>query len=295
MPRGSPFTALCQLAAALARPVVADLHAHTTSSDGDYSPSQLVALARQARLLALAVTDHDSVDALAPAREAAAGTGLEVVAGVECSAEFAGRELHVLGYFVDDADADFRAHLLGVQARRRERFRRGVAQLEAAGVAFPPGLVENLVARTPSLGRRHLATLLVQSGVAASRHEAFTNHLRALDPPIAPIHLTPVAEVIERVHRAGGITSLAHPPREFAEAEFRHLRGLGLDALEAHCPSTAARSGELVSAAKALGMLVTGGTDTHGPPPAGAANPRRVGAFGLSLVDWRKLKSRDGA
>ena len=293
MPRGSPFTALCQLAASLARPVVADLHAHTTVSDGEYSPSQLVALARRARLSAFAVTDHDAVDALGPAREAA-GTGLEIVAGVECSAKFAGRELHVLGYFVDDADADFGSHLRRVQARRRERFARAIDQFETLGVAFTPGLVENLVARTPSLGRRHLATLLLQMGVVASRHEAFTNYLRALDPPIAPIHLTPVAEVIEHIHSAGGVASLAHPPREFAEAEFRQLRELGLDAVEAFCPNTAPRSGELVGMAKALGMLVTGGTDTHGPPPAGAANPRHVGDFGLGLVDWRRLKAVKG-
>lgn len=290
MVRGSPFTALCQQVAALTRTVVADLHAHTTASDGDYTPSQLVALARRARLKALAVTDHDAVDGLAPAREAAAGTGLEIVAGVECSAEFAGRELHILGYFIDDADAAFCAHLTDVQSRRRERFFRAVDQLRAAGADFTPGLVENLAARTPSLGRRHLAGLLVQSGVAAHRGEAFGVHLRALDPPVAPIHLTPSGEVIARIHAAGGIASLAHPPREFTGIEFGALRELGLDAIEAYCPSTASRSAELVEVAKELGMRVTGGTDTHGPPPEGAANPRRVGDFGLGAADWELLR-----
>ena len=294
MVRGSPFTALCRQLAELATPVVADLHAHTTASDGDYTPSQLVALARGARLRALAITDHDAVDGLPPAREAAAGTGLEIVAGVECSAEFAGRELHILGYFVDDADETFRGQLREVQARRRERFLRAVDQLRAGGAAFTPGLVENLAARTPSLGRRHLAGLLVQSGVAAHRGEAFGVHLRALEPPVAPIHLTPSGEVIARIHSAGGIASLAHPPREFALAEFRTLQEMGLDAIEAHCPSTASRAGELVAAAGELGLGVTGGTDTHGPPPVGALRPRRVGDFGLSATDWRALRGRAG-
>lgn len=292
MVRGSPFTSLCRLAASLARPVVADLHAHTTASDGDYTPSQLVALARQARLEALAVTDHDALDGLALAREAAAGTGLEVVAGVECSTEFAGRELHVLGYFVDDADAEFRAFLTGVQARRRERFFRAIDQLKATGVAFTPGLVENLAGRTASLGRRHLAGLLVQSGAAATRRDAFGLHLRALDPPVAPIHLTECGEVIARIHAAGGVASLAHPPREYAELEFTQLRDLGLDALEAHCPSARWRVAELVASAAALGLAVTGGTDTHGPPPEGVTRPRHVGSFGLGLLDWRALQGR---
>lgn len=297
MPRGSPFTALCQLAAALARPVVADLHAHTVNSDGEYTPSQIVALARQARLAAIAVTDHDCVDGLPEAVAAAAGSSLVVVPGVECSARFDGRELHVLGYFVDAADPDFRAHLADVQRRRRARFLTAIDQLEALGASFPAGLVDSLAARTPSLGRRHLANLLVQSGTAENRGEAFGRFLRALDPPLSHGHLTDAGEVITRIHAAGGIASLAHPPREFGDAEFTRLKALGLDALEAHCPSTAGeRTKELTSSAARLDLLVTGGTDTHGPAPIGHPSPRRVGSFGLPHAEWVRLaqKARAG-
>src|SRR5690349_11575341 len=110
MPRGQPFTALCQLAARLGQPRAADLHVHTTASDGDYTPPQVVMFARQARLAAVAVTDHDTLAGVAEAIEAARGA-VEVIPGVEMSAEFAGREVHVLGYFVRPDDPRLAAHL----------------------------------------------------------------------------------------------------------------------------------------------------------------------------------------
>ncbi len=296
MPRGSPFTALCQLAAALSRPVVADLHTHTTMSDGDYTPSQVVALARRARLTALAVTDHDTVAAVGPAREAAVGSGLVIVPGVECSAAFGGGELHILGYFIDPTDAVFLAHLGDVQARRRVRFETALAQLRAGGVAFPPGAAERLAARTPSLGRRHLAGLLVEAGAAESRSDAFGRVLRSLDPPVPPVHLTDAAEVIARIHAARGVASLAHPPRDFPDADFIRLKEMGLDAVEAHCPSTGGgREKGLVETAGQLGLAVTGGSDCHGPPPAGHARPRSVGTHGLNHSDWSRLKTAAAA
>src|SRR4051812_32633807 len=106
MPAHQPFTLLCQLAAR-ARPGTdrADLHLHTTHSDGLYTASQVVELAVRAGLCAIAITDHDTLAGIAPAREAAKNTGLEVIAGVEISTEHEGRELHLLGYFVSTEDA----------------------------------------------------------------------------------------------------------------------------------------------------------------------------------------------
>src|SRR5215470_7295942 len=104
MPAGQPFTALCQ-AAARCRPLGrADLHVHTTCSDGTYTPAEVVDLARRSGLAAVALTDHDTLDGLAPARAAARSSGLEIVPGVEITAEDAGREFHLLGYFVRPDD-----------------------------------------------------------------------------------------------------------------------------------------------------------------------------------------------
>src|SRR5258708_23530854 len=104
MPARQPFTALCQLASRSRLAGRADLHLHTTHSDGAYSPAQLVELARRAGLAAIAVTDHDAVGGVALARAASVGVGVEVVAGVEITAEFRGRELHLLGYFFNTHD-----------------------------------------------------------------------------------------------------------------------------------------------------------------------------------------------
>src|ERR1700684_3898215 len=111
MPARQPFTALCQLAARPRLADRADLHLHTTHSDGTYAPAQVVELARRAGLAAVAVTDHDAVGRVTAGRRAAEGTGLEVIAGVEITAEHRGRELHLLGYFFDPGDGALNAAL----------------------------------------------------------------------------------------------------------------------------------------------------------------------------------------
>src|SRR6516225_5194755 len=99
MPAGQPFTTLCQVAIRGRQHGRSDLHLHTTCSDGLYTPQQLVDLARRTGLAAIAVTDHDTLDGVGPARVAAAGTGMEIIAGVEITASYSGREVHLLAYF----------------------------------------------------------------------------------------------------------------------------------------------------------------------------------------------------
>src|SRR5947209_3453621 len=138
MPRRQPFTALCQ---ALGRPRPggrADLHVHTTHSDGTYTPAQVVDLARRSGLAAVAVTDHDTLAGV-PEAQAAAGPGLEVIPGVEISAEHHGRELHLLGYFVRTVDAALQAALRRLRERRAERFWDMVERLRGCGVSLYEG------------------------------------------------------------------------------------------------------------------------------------------------------------
>ncbi len=285
MPRRSPFTALCVNLHAALHPVVADLHAHTTASDGDFTPSGLVALAKQARLTALAVTDHDTLAGYPEAHATGVTLGVRVVPGVECTAVWAGRELHVLGLFVDPADAEFLAHLAAVGRQRRARFLALVEALAGQGVAFTPGQVEGLADRVPSLGRRHVAGLLVNSGVAASWGEAFGLYLKAVLPAVPPTHFTELPEVARRIHAAGGVALLAHPPSSFEPAQFAELHAEGLDGLEVGHPSQLpGRVAELRAVAASLGMLVSAGSDFHATSPH-----RRVGSFGLTREPWAAL------
>src|SRR5436190_14306243 len=135
MPAGQPFTRLCQT---LARPRYfgrVDLHLHTTFSDGTYSPSEIVDLARRSGLSAIAVTDHDTLGGIGPATHAA-GPALEVVSGVEISAEWQGREFHLLGYFFDPLDDSLCQALSYLRAERVGRFHAMVERLKPLGVHF---------------------------------------------------------------------------------------------------------------------------------------------------------------
>ncbi|MBY0514144.1 MAG: PHP domain-containing protein, partial [Gemmataceae bacterium] len=226
----SPFTALCAEAARLARPRRADLHVHTTASDGEYTPSQVVALARQAGLCAVAVTDHDTLAAVPAAAAAAAAFShppVEVVSGVEITTELDGRELHLLGYFVRSDDPELTAALARVCAQRRERFREYVARLGERGSVIPPDRAALVERSTASPGRRHVAGLLIACGLAKTRNEAFHRFLGPLRGLVAPKLMLPVGEAIELVHAAGGVASLAHPPPDFADADW--LAGQDVD------------------------------------------------------------------
>src|SRR5436305_5920696 len=171
MPAQQPFTTLCRLVAQ-ARPHTdrADLHLHTTHSDGSYTPVQVVELALRSGLCAIAITDHDTQEGVAPARAAAAGTGLEVIAGVEISTEHQGRELHLLGYFVSTEDAALAQALEELRRRRAERFHEMIERLRGQGVSLPTLEVPS---GAHALGRRHLAELLVRQGKVSTIREAF--------------------------------------------------------------------------------------------------------------------------
>ena len=288
MPRGCPFTELCRHAARLAQPVAADLHAHTRASDGDATPEQLVAYARAARLKSLAVTDHDTTAGIADAVAASRGTGLEIVPGVEVSVEFRGREIHVLGLAIDLGSVELERTLAPVIAGRRQRFREYVAAIPELAPAREAGLDRLVEAGTASPGRRHVATLLVQTGVAASRGEVFRRHLAAVAGRVAAKPLVPLRAAIDAIRGAGGVAVLAHPPPEFGECELRELADAGLDGLETRFPSAGVgRRAELAALAQRFGLLESGGSDFHG-----LDGERKIGSHGLSAEGWRDLANR---
>lgn len=289
-----PFTLLCRQLAGLRPPRRADLHTHTTASDGEYTPSQVIALALQAELSAVAITDHDTLAAV-PEAESFARTlkspAVEVIPGVEITAEFAGRELHLLGYFVNPGHPELAAALHRLCDRRRERFRDYVTKLAGRGATIPADRARLVEAASTSLGRRHVAGLLVSCGFSKTRHEAFRRFLGPVSREVVPKDRLPLAEAIGLVRAAGGVSSLAHPPPDLGDNDFGHFRGLGLDAIEAAYPwgrsSPAAR---LRETAARLGLLVTGGSDCHGPDPA----HRKIGSVGITHDELERLRERCG-
>ena len=184
MPARQPFTALCQAAARPSSTDRADLHIHTVHSDGLYTPEQVVDLAKRAGLVAVAITDHDTLAGVGEALEAASGSRLEVIAGVEISSRYREREIHLLGYFVDPTNHDLTNALASLQRERASRFETMLARLREEGVQLPEMPPSDSIGR--SLGRRSLAELLVQAGKVGSIREAFHRYLgdgRAIAAP----------------------------------------------------------------------------------------------------------------
>jgi predicted metal-dependent phosphoesterase TrpH len=288
VPRHSPFTRLCTDLAALDRPRRADLHVHTTASDGEFTPQQVVALARQANLTAVAITDHDTLAAIPEASEAAGGH-IEVIPAVEITATFAGREVHLLGYFVNIHHAELNAALARLCDRRRDRFRDFVAKLAEQGRAIPADRAQLVEEATASLGRRHVAGLLVACGFAHHRTEAFHRFLGPLAGTVLPKELLPVEEAVALVHAAGGVASLAHPHPDLTDADFATLAGFGLDAIEAVYPwGRNSPESRLREVAARFGFAITGGSDCHGPTPT----HRRIGSHAITADELAALQSR---
>jgi predicted metal-dependent phosphoesterase TrpH len=285
MPAGQPFTALCQLAARGPQTGRVDLHIHTTCSDGTYTPAQVVDLARRAGLAALAITDHDTLGGVPAAREAAE-SALEIVAGVEITAEYRQRELHLLGYFVALDHAGLTTALEDIRRHRVERFREMIERLRGRGVSLAEE--EQCMEGSPeALGRRHLAEMLVRARRVANVREAFQRYLGDRGDVAVPKKRLPVAEAIALVRDAGGVAAWAHPPYDCTQEQLIELRQLGLAAIEVEYPDVRrSRILELRGWAEQLNLAVTGGSDCHGP------GRRSVGSCTISAAEFAQLRRR---
>ncbi|MGL6076926.1 MAG: PHP domain-containing protein [Fimbriiglobus sp.] len=280
MPRGSPFTALCQALAARSQPVWVNLHSHTTASDGDLSPTALVAKAQAAGLKILAITDHDTVAGVTALPKS---LPIQIVPGVEWTAEWHSREWHILGLNLDIQHPQLLQQLADVSRRRRERCAAILDALAGQDIHFHDR--EALFSSATSLGRRHIAGWLVTAGHAVNRAEAFRRYLTPILPTIVPRHFTPLKTVCTNIHDAGGVAVLAHPPGEVDRALLADMQKLGLDGVEISHPSLKlSRQVELKHWAKELGLLWTAGTDFHDP------ESHSLTSHGLSQADWAELE-----
>jgi predicted metal-dependent phosphoesterase TrpH len=277
MPSRQPFTVLCRSVALGRWASRADLHLHTTHSDGTYTPAELVDLARRSGLTAISITDHDTLAAIPSAREAA-GASLEVVAGVEITAEERGRELHLLGYYFRPDNSALRSALARLREHRAGRFWDMVERLRGCGVSLDEEQLQEQ-AMGGSLGRRHLATLLVKARRVGTVREAFVRYLSDGGRVTVPKLRLPVTEAIALVRGAGGVASWAHPPYHCVREDLVGLRDKGLQAVEVEYPSCQpSRGRRLRTWAAELGLAVTGGSDCHGP----GSSRRTVGAYGVT-------------
>lgn len=244
----------------------ADLHAHSTASDGAYAPEDLVLAQARAGVRWMSLTDHDTLDGVRPAREAGRALGVEVIPGVEVSTRFAGEEVHILAYGIEPGEASFEAMLKENREARIVRMREILRRLRRFGIEIP---LEDVMheAGGPSVGRPHLARVLLSKGVIADLEEAFQRFVGYGGPCYVPRADVWTPDAVRAIRAAGGRPVLAHPGLlRNASLVIESLLEAGLWGIEArHASHDAAARARYEETAAALGLAVTGGTDTHGP------------------------------
>lgn len=259
-----------------------DLHLHTSCSDGLLPPAEVVAAARKAGLDVIAITDHDTLAGFAPAAAAAQALGgIRVLPALELTCVHDGADLHLLGYGVDPDNEALVRMAGGMTERRQARVGEIVARLRTLGVRIAPEDVVVPPGNT-AVGRPHIAQALVRLGQVATVQEAFTRWLADGGPAYVPGAGPQVADGIQAVLAAGGCPVWAHPSVSDAP-DFRKLRDAGLGGVETLRPNQPpSESAAIDQAARAAGLVTTGGSDWHGTrPPLGSwfVTDRHVGPF----------------
>ncbi len=247
-----------------------DLHSHTLFSDGTTTIEENVRAAVELGLEGLGVTDHDTVEHIAPAIEVAAGTGLEIIPGTEFSAELDGSSVHVLAYWFDTTDEPL---LVEMDRIRNERFRRAeqiVEKFHGLGIPVSFERVQELAGEAP-IGRPHIARAVIETGAASEMQEVFDTWLSDGGPANVPKYAVDPVTATRLIVAAGGVAVLAHPglygktDEGISEATIEEMVAVGLVGIEAdhphHSDEARARYNDV---ARALGLVVTAGSDYHG-------------------------------
>jgi predicted metal-dependent phosphoesterase TrpH len=266
----------------------ADLHVHTCFSDGTYSPEEVVGHAKRLGLVALSVTDHDTVEGCARAAAACQAAGLEFITGVELTAEQEESEIHILGYFIDPQHPQLLAELAHFQTVRQNRIYQMVAKLNALGVPLRPEVVFSL-ANCQCPGRPHVARALVAQRLCGDLDEAFERFLKRGKPAWVPKFKISAHRAIQLIHQAAGLAVLAHPGLNYNDDVIPSLVEAGLDGMECfHTKHSTAMTERYLELAEQYQLVVTGGSDCHGT----SKGPPLLGTIKLPYTHVEALKTR---
>lgn len=247
-----------------------DLHSHSTASDGSMTPTELIRHAMTKDISAIAVTDHDCIDGLEVAIAEGKRHGIEVIPGLEISADFDHGTMHILGFFVDWQSESFGKQLDRLKEARRQRNPQIVEKLNEVGLNLT---YEEVVAASGGgqVGRPHFAKVLVQKGYVASFEEAFQRYLKKGAPGYVEKFRFSPQKSIEIIHQAGGVAVLAHPftlgfsPAALEEGAMKDLVQAGLDGIEVYYSKNSPKDTQFyLNLSKSLELLPSGGSDFHG-------------------------------
>lgn len=251
-----------------------DLHVHSDKSDGTLSPSDLVSHAIKQGVTAFALTDHDTVDGIDEAVQAARGTSVTVIPGIELSTKYEGKDIHIVGLFIHKEEAAFRDKIQEFVASRELRNQKMCTKLTEHGL---PVTYEELKNAFPGsvITRAHYARLLLEKGYIKSLKEAFERYIGDRGPCFIPREKITPEDGVRLILSAKGLPVLAHPLQygmgnERLQRLIDHLKEAGLEAMEAiYCTHTPAEESELKALAAKNGLLISGGSDFHGAAKPG--------------------------
>ncbi|HDP69527.1 MAG TPA: PHP domain-containing protein [Actinobacteria bacterium] len=272
-----------------------DLHLHTTASDGTYAPEKLVAFAFKLGLKVIAISDHDSVDGIEPAIKEGKRLGIEVVPALELGSNLKGRDIHILGYYIDFKHPWLRQHLNDLREARRNRALKMVDRLCEMRIDVLPKDVLKIAGDSSAVGRVHLARVMLEKGYIDSIQDAFDTYIGKDGPCYVEKNTYSPQEAIEIIKKVGGVPVLAHPAVSKVDEFIPNFIDSGLQGLEVyHSRHTKQQTVKYKKLAKKLGLIVTGGSDCHGLSGELLINSVNVPNSVLNNLKKLKISSSDG-
>lgn len=265
-----------------------DLHIHTTASDGRLSPQEIVDHAMAMGLTHIAITDHDTVNAIITLYnlDYLKNRNITMIPGIEFSTDLPLHEVHILGYFIDIFNTELQSQLNLIVADRWERVKRTIIKLEDLGYIVDYERVVELAGGTTSVGRPHIARVLVEKGYFASVTDVFNALLYKNGPAYVPHYKLDYQSVIKLIHQAGGISVLAHPGLIGNDQIVHEIINAGIQGIEVYHPChTADQINQYLKLAEHYNTIITGGSDFHGIP---TRFPDKLGVFTIppSIIEY---------
>lgn len=242
----------------------ADLHIHTNLSDSTFSPREVVEAAYKCNLSAIGITDHDSVNGIAPVTKIAKEYNIEVVPGIELSTELNGEEMHILGYYIDYKKEWFLEKLSFLREHRLIRAKTIIEKLNKIGVRITIEEVLNISGKG-AVGRMHIAKVLMNKRYISNISDAFARFIGSNAPAYVKKYKITPSEGIDIIRKVNGISVLAHPQTIGKNFHIPTLVEYGLDGIEVyHSDHSAKGTKKYLEIAKQYDLLISGGSDCHG-------------------------------
>lgn len=247
-----------------------DLHVHTTMSDGELTPKEIITLAKKEGIKVIAITDHDTIDGISQAREECIKNGIEFIPGIELSAIDNGKEVHVLGYYIDEKNIEFNEFCNKSIQKRNERNIKFVDLLNRLNVDISMEEIQNST-DSRVISKIHFADCLLKRKNTTYFREAFKKYFNKKEFKCIKGEFPSVEECIKNIKKAGGVAVLAHPKilnhnQQVLEEKIKEYKSFGLDGVECYYTGhTNSEMREYCNLANKYDLFVTGGTDYHGP------------------------------